>query len=109
MSGYLSNTGTPYHAFDSAHPESANVFYIYKMKFDRTAGTNQLFLDIFGLANNQAPAVSTTVNLSGTLNIGGPTSMLSGNISEVLIFERAITATEDTTVHNYLSSKYNLP
>jgi hypothetical protein len=72
------------------------------------SGTNvNQFLD--GLANGSA-ILSTTIADAGTpLKIGTRddfAQFMNGNISELMIFKSALSATDRTTIDNYLGTKY---
>jgi hypothetical protein len=81
------------------------------LKLIRDGGNGQINVDGIGLSPPTATFSSPGNNSStADLFIGrdGFTNWFEGDIAEILVFNRALTAQEQQTVENYLSGKYGL-
>ena len=81
------------------------------LKLIRDGGNGQINVDGIGLSSPTATFSSPGNNSStADLFIGrdGFTNWFEGDIAEILVFSRALTAQEQQTVENYLSEKYGL-
>lgn len=91
------------------HNLSINTPFIHCCSHSGTVLTNRL--------NNGAAATYTTASawsatfgsmMLSTANILSPSSLFDGQISEVLVYSRELSATERSTVHKYLGKKYGI-
>jgi hypothetical protein len=88
-------------------------FHVLTANADWSGNSNQLFVDGVGAT---ATAYSGGGNTSATnsvfAGVGANTAVganaFPGDIAEVLVFNRVLTATERNQVHGYLGSKYNI-
>jgi hypothetical protein len=75
----------------------------------QTNGVNQVLTSSEGGTGD-----GTIYNSSGKVSIGGafpdgtPTAFLNGYISEIIVYSRALTATERSNIEKYLNNKYKL-
>ncbi|MEI6312294.1 MAG: PKD domain-containing protein [Bacteroidota bacterium] len=85
-----------------------NRYYLY----DCTAGTDSVILSINNNSDiKYAPAVDLIGSSALAFQVGAANSnnYWKGNIAELLIFKRKVSATEKTSIQNYLMDKYAPP
>lgn len=86
-------------------------YYVLNGTWDPAAATTEkLRLAIFGLDTPQtALSTASAVVPTGYVFVGSAQNRLTGYVSEILAYNRALSAAERLTVKQYLSSKYCLP
>jgi hypothetical protein len=82
-----------------------NQFYLAEAL--NTGGASTFLVDGANFTNNAA-----SIGSPGVVHLGGsglyPGEVLDGDIAEVIVYNRALTASEQTAVTGYLKSKYSL-
>jgi hypothetical protein len=100
FTGGLQPFSTGVSSFTSATPR---LIFLYK---ENVGSTNMI-----GFINGTSQTVSDTTSgtYSGTFNVGsGPNGFISGNICELIIFNRSLTTAERQQIEGYLAYKWGL-
>jgi hypothetical protein len=100
FTGGLQPFSTGVSSFTSATPR---LIFLYKQN---VASSNMI-----GFINGTSQTVSDTTSgtYSGTFSVGsGPNGFISGNICELIVFNRAVTTPERQQVEGYLADKWGV-
>jgi hypothetical protein len=102
--GATGSTQTPGIAID-------NGYHVHTGVWDRFASpsTDRLRYEVSGYGSQNVSATPSVLDLSGYLFVGQAAVSFTGNVAEILIWNRALTADERQRVQEYLHRKYALP
>lgn len=97
-----------------ADPPNEMALRIYANVFDGGAGTCETFFNNAAQASKASPYITaalpaTTTAGTGTLHIGsnaGANNFVAGPIAEYIIYSRALSAAERTSLYDYLADKW---
>lgn len=109
--GHNSNNGAVFitsHSSQEANTSSWEPYGSARLAYGAVDGT-ELYIAVNGSAPSLGSGGSINTVLDGTLNIGansGGVETWDGNISEVIFYDRVVTALERQQINSYLALKY---
>jgi Secretion system C-terminal sorting domain len=113
LNGSASNN---YVAWDGANARqgvalAGTAYHIITQHLNTSADlTNYPYHDMFLNGKRNAPTTFTSaLNTDGTYEIGrfaGSSNQLTGNLAEIIVFDKTLNAAEINIIHSYLSAKY---